>query len=95
MRVQQEISYRRRLARVGEEVLVLLESEKSPRVLAGRTEGQAPEIDGNVLVRRPAGRGAAVAAARAEVQPGQFVRVRLTGARPYDYLGEVVDTTGS
>ncbi|MBE3576684.1 MAG: 30S ribosomal protein S12 methylthiotransferase RimO [Limnochordales bacterium] len=90
MRVQQEISYRRRLARVGQEVLVLLEGERSSRVLVGRTEGQAPEVDGNVLVRRPLARGDMAE----KLLPGRFARVRLTGARPYDWVGEPLDVVG-
>ena len=43
----------------------------------GRTEGDAPEIDGTVFV---VGRGARV---------GTFCNVRITGAHPYDLVGTI------
>lgn len=87
MRLQQAISLGRRRARVGQEVPVVVERFDPPGRgrLIGRTEWQAPEVDGKVFIRVPGKETAGPGAA-----PGQFARVRLTGARPYDWLAELV-----
>src|SRR5207247_2434138 len=77
MRRQREISAARRRRWVGREVEVLVE-QASPdgRSGVGRTEGQAPEIDGVVRLSSGSGQPALV--------PGQFVRVQVTGSTAYD-----------
>lgn len=63
-------------ARVGTREEVLVDAAGEGRAVA-RSERDAPEIDGRVLVEGPgAGR----------LRPGDFVRVRITGARGYDLL---------
>jgi ribosomal protein S12 methylthiotransferase len=77
MRRQREISTARRRQWADREVEVLVE-EASPdgRRGVGRTEGQAPEIDGVVRltagVREPA------------LRPGEFVRAQVFGTTAYD-----------
>lgn len=77
MRLQAKISRRKNEARIGEVHPVLIEragGKDSPP--AGRTVFMAPEVDGQVFVRRGG----------AEV--GQVLRVKITGAGDYDLLGE-------
>jgi ribosomal protein S12 methylthiotransferase len=56
---------------------VMVDSARAARVV-GRTEGDAPEIDGRVFVDWPVD--------RSRPSPGDLVVVEVTGARPYDLL---------
>jgi len=62
------------------EIDVLVEgvSEETDLLLKGRFYGQAPEIDGQVLIND------------GEAQPGDIVRVKITEALPYDLVGGIV-----
>src|SRR5919112_3982179 len=78
MREQKKISRRRNRARVGQTVRVLFEGASSETDLLwqGRAEGQAPDIDGCVLINdAPEG---------FTPRPGDFVNVLITGAHEYD-----------
>ncbi|MFN8557429.1 MAG: radical SAM protein [Dehalococcoidia bacterium] len=87
MEAQQQISLAKHRALIGHELTVLVEDVGAPAgrgrrstdglVVAGRSHRDAPEVDGAVLC-------AGVA------EPGSFVRVRVTEARPYDLVGEIV-----
>jgi ribosomal protein S12 methylthiotransferase len=79
---------RRRLSRfVGQTLPVLLEgpAEESELLLAGRTEGQAPEIDGRVLINDSELR---------HPNAGEFYRTEITEVVGYDLLGHIVGTAG-
>jgi ribosomal protein S12 methylthiotransferase len=80
MTLQQEISTERNRARLGLRLEVLCEGvcEETEHLLQGRLRGQAPEVDGRVLINE--GRAAA----------GEFVTVEITEAHPYDLVGRVV-----
>ena len=80
MAVQEEISATLNAARVGTVATVLCEGvcEETEHLLQGRLEGQAPEVDGRVLINE----GLA--------QPGEFVSVEITEAHPHDLIGRVV-----
>ncbi len=80
MAVQREISLDLNRARIGERVEVLVEGTHpdTDLLLRGRTAGQAPEIDGQVIIND----GTAGA--------GAFVTVEVTEAHPYDLVGRVV-----
>jgi ribosomal protein S12 methylthiotransferase len=84
MRAQSRISLRKNRARVGEVVRVLFEgaSEETDLLWQGRTETQAPDIDGCVLIN-DAPEGFAP-------EPGQFVNVEITEAQQYDLVGRIV-----
>lgn len=82
MQAQQRISSVRNRAWVGREIDVLLEGAGGEADWTGRSERDAPEVDGVVYVR--AGRRRKVA------RPGDFVRVRITESGPYDLLGGLV-----
>ncbi len=81
MEIQQKVSARRLKARVGDIVPVLVEepSEESEFLIQGRHQGQAPEIDGYVLIRS------------GDVQRGKIALVKLEQAMEYDYIGKVVE----
>ena len=76
MELQEEIRQARQEAMIGREIEVMVEgvSEESEFLLDGRHEGQAPGIDGKVILTD----GAA--------EPGSFVRARVTQAEAVDLV---------
>ena len=84
MEVQQKISLSKNRAKRGKSFDALLEgpSEETEMLLDARIPGQAPEIDGRVLVNEvPEGWTPRV---------GEIVRVTITDAHPYDLVGKIV-----
>ncbi len=79
MTKQQEISLARNSRWVGRELDVLIEAPAEGALWAGRSFRDAPEIDGLVFVK----------AGKRRLKPGQFVRVAVTEAQPYDLVGRV------
>jgi ribosomal protein S12 methylthiotransferase len=79
-----EISLEANSARIGSEVRVLVEGSDHADRLFGRTEWDAPEVDGLAILT-----GAA--------HPGEFVRARVTGATHHDVTAEIlaIERTGS
>jgi ribosomal protein S12 methylthiotransferase len=80
MLAQQEIAFAAAANQTGQTVEVLIDkpaARDEPGVFAGRTHGQAPDIDSVTFVR---GKG---------LYPGQLLSVKITGSRGYDLLGEV------
>lgn len=78
MEIQEGISYRKNLAKVGKVFKVLFD-RKEGEYFVGRTEGDSPEVDNEVLVP----------AATNYVRIGDFATVRITDATEYDLFGEV------
>ncbi len=80
MALQQEISHERLRDRIGETVPVLVEelSEESEFLWRGRHQGQAPDIDGYVLLRG------------GKFEKGKLTHVKLERAMEYDYIGRAV-----
>ncbi|MBI3558670.1 MAG: 30S ribosomal protein S12 methylthiotransferase RimO [Deltaproteobacteria bacterium] len=80
-KLHEQFSILRNKKLLGREFTVLVEgeSEETELLLKGRHFGQAPDIDGQVLIND------GVAAA------GDLVRVRITEILPYDLVGEIVD----
>jgi ribosomal protein S12 methylthiotransferase len=76
-----EYSVQRNQSLVGKEFTVLVEglSDETELLLKGRHYGQAPSIDGQVLINS------------GDAAPGDMVRVRITEAMPYDLVGEISD----
>jgi ribosomal protein S12 methylthiotransferase len=72
MKVQQRIARELSEARVGRTMRVLVDE---PTV--ARSEGDAPDVDGRVLLTKA-------------VQPGQFIEVRVTAAQVYDLVATPV-----
>lgn len=81
MQLQQKISLDNNRGKVGETMTVLVESVSSgeTNMYEGRTEGDAPDIDGKVLFK-----------ANRDLTPGDFVRVMIKNASWYDLNGEHV-----
>ncbi|MEJ2590591.1 MAG: 30S ribosomal protein S12 methylthiotransferase RimO [Candidatus Thiodiazotropha sp.] len=79
MQVQAEISRQRLAARVGSETIVLVDEVREKQVVA-RSSADAPEIDGRVYI--PGGW---------ELEPGDFIRVRITGATAHDLQAEPLE----
>ena len=77
MELQEGIALRRHRELVGTAAPVLVDGapEESDLLLAGRTEGQAPEVDARVLI------------VDGEAPVGEFARVRFTEAHAADLVG--------
>ena len=78
MTAQHAISLAQNKARVGTTCRVLVERKRGRRYV-GRSEYEAPEIDGNIYF-----------GSEEPCEIGTFVNVRITGARAYDLMGERV-----
>lgn len=85
MEVQRPISRAHLDAMVGREIEVLVEgvSDESEHLLEGRWWGQAPEIDGHVLL------------ANGSAQPGELRRALVTKAADYDLVADLYDADGT
>jgi ribosomal protein S12 methylthiotransferase len=79
MALQQPISLAINTALIGTEMDVLVEGRRGDDTLIARSWRDAPEIDGSVFVQ---GAGSAT--------PGDWVRVRVTDAKPYDLIAQAV-----
>ena len=78
MTLQHGISLAQNRARVGTTCRVLVEKKRGKRYV-GRSEFEAPEIDGSIYF-----------GSETPCAIGEFVNVRITGARAYDLMGERV-----
>ncbi len=72
MKLQQKIAAEQSAAQVGKTIRALVDQP-----LVARGEVDAPDIDGRILLKKPA-------------PVGEFVNVRITGTQVYDLVGEVV-----
>jgi ribosomal protein S12 methylthiotransferase len=77
MAAQQEISEEIQATRVGKTIPVLID-EVDEDGAVGRSEWDAPEIDGNVFVN-----------GETSLKPGDIVQVKITNAEDYDLWGEI------
>lgn len=73
MQLQQRIAREQGAAQVGRVIRALVDQP-----LVARAEADAPDIDGRILLKKPA-------------PVGEFVNVRITGTQVYDLVGEVVE----
>lgn len=78
MAIQQDISWSKNQAKVGQTYKTLFD-RKEGEYFVGRTEGDSPEVDNEVLVK----------AAEHYVRIGDFAPVKITRAEDYDLYGEV------
>ncbi len=78
MEVQQEISHQKNQAKIGKTYKVLFD-RKEGGYFVGRTEGDSPEVDNEVLVK----------AADNYVRIGDFVDITITDASDYDLFGVI------
>ncbi|MEZ5429416.1 MAG: 30S ribosomal protein S12 methylthiotransferase RimO [Pyrinomonadaceae bacterium] len=84
MKEQAKISKRKNRAKIGKTFRVLFEglSQESDLLFQGRTEGQAQEIDGYILINDMP--------EDFEPKVGEFYDVRINEAFEYDLIGEIV-----
>ena len=80
MQVQTAISRERLQSKIGSEMIVLVDEVREKQVVA-RSPADAPEIDGRVFIP-----GAW------ELEAGDFIRVRVTGATAHDLQAQPVDS---
>jgi ribosomal protein S12 methylthiotransferase len=80
MQVQTAISRQRLQAKIGCEMIVLVDQVREKQLVA-RSPADAPEIDGRVFI--PGGW---------ELEPGDFIRVRITGATAHDLQAEPLES---
>lgn len=80
---QKEIAYELKQAQVGSvlEVLIEGEHEETELLIKGRSNTQAPDIDGSVLINETNGIPLSV---------GDIVKVKVTEVIGFDYVGEVI-----
>jgi ribosomal protein S12 methylthiotransferase len=84
MRQQQAISRKNRASQVGRRFDLLVEgaSEETPLLWEGRTEHQAPEIDGKVYIND--------FGPFDQLNPGQFYQCEITESQDYDLVGRII-----
>jgi ribosomal protein S12 methylthiotransferase len=78
MEVQQEISHEKNAEKVGKIFKVIIDKKEAGCYL-GRTEFDSVEVDNEVVVH-----------STKKLQPGEFVKVRITKAYDYDLEGEAL-----
>ena len=85
MRLQRKISRQRLKARIGTELDVLVDgpSEEHEWLLEGRWWGQAPEVDGKVVL------------ANGDAQPGEIRKALVTSAADYDLVADLLAEDGT
>ena len=79
MLTQQSISKEINSSYMGKEIEVLIDEIKlgKPNIVLGRTKGDAPEIDGKVIIRGD------------KAQVGNIIKVKVIEASEYDLVGEI------
>ncbi|MDO8489377.1 MAG: TRAM domain-containing protein, partial [Candidatus Omnitrophota bacterium] len=77
MSAQQEIASELNKRFLGKNIDVLIE-EKQDGVYVGRSQADAPEVDGVVYVK-----------SKKILKPGEFVRTKITDTLEYDLVGEL------
>jgi len=78
MEKQREISQELNQSFLGKEIEVLVE-EKDNGLYIGRSQADAPEVDGQVFIKT-----------ERKLSPGDFVRVKIIDTYEYDLLGETI-----
>jgi ribosomal protein S12 methylthiotransferase len=83
MELQQQISLERNQAKIGQtfDALITGVCEETEHLLEGRIVGQAPEIDGRLLINDGIERIG---------ETPSFARVQISDAHPYDLVGAIV-----
>lgn len=81
MLLQQKIALENNKKLIGKDLIVLIEGRDQKGFYLGRSQYDAPEIDNQVLVH-----------SMQKLQPGTFVKVKITKALPYDLIGETYES---
>lgn len=79
MAIQQEISEKKNASGVGRVYRVLIDREEGD-FFAGRTEFDSPEVDNEVIIKKPG-----------KLTPGNFYNVRIDSAGEFDLYGTIAE----
>jgi ribosomal protein S12 methylthiotransferase len=79
MLLQEEISRKRLQQKIGQEQIVLVDEVHAERIIA-RSAADAPEIDGNVIIQ-----------GGWDIDPGDFIQVRITDSSEHDLFAVPTD----
>lgn len=79
MALQQEISAEINESKVGKTLVAVIDREED-EYYVGRTEFDSPEVDPEVLISK-----------EKELKIGEFYKVEITEAMPYDLIGKIVE----
>lgn len=79
MEIQQKISHELNEDKIGLKFQVIVDRKEDGNY-AGRTRFDSPEVDGEVIFT-----------SSKKLKPGEFVKVKITGAEAYDLLGVVAE----
>ena len=80
MELQREISLENNKKKIGSVLETIIESKNDDGTYSGRTRYDAPEIDDGVIL-----------VSDTELNPGDFVYIKVTDAFDYDITGERID----
>lgn len=80
--VQRKIAFRQRQNLVGKALMAIVDGVENGYFVA-RHEGQAPEIDDVVYIKK--------ARNDSQNQIGEFIRVKIVGTQEFDLIGEVIN----
>jgi len=81
MSLQQKVSEQVNERFIGRDMTVLIDEEEKRGLYLGRSEFDAPEVDGLVYINSRQGK---------RLKPGDFVRVKITDTLEYDLIGELI-----
>ena len=81
--LQREIATEHNQSYMGKEIEVLVEGEheETELLIKGRHRGQAPDVDGNVLINETNGK---------ELKVGDIVKARVTEVLDFDVVAEIL-----
>lgn len=80
MELQQEIAFENAENMIGRDLLVMIEGKVvDENAYVGRTYMDCPNVDGNIFITTDE-----------ELITGDFVKVKVTGAAEYDFIGEII-----
>ena len=79
MELQEQISLEIQESKVGQVMTVVIDREEDDYYI-GRTEFDSPEVDPEVLVEK-----------NMRLSPGQYVKVKITGAMPFELTAQKID----
>ena len=78
MEIQQEIALAHNKSKIGQVLTAIIDREE-PDYYVGRTEFDSPEVDPELFIEKTK-----------QLKPGEFYRVEITDALPYELFGKVV-----
>ena len=78
MSEQQEISNQINKSFLGKEMDILIDEDTKKNLFTGRTEFDAPEVDGQVYIRSK------------NARVGEFLKARIVDTYEYDLVGEEI-----